>query len=898
MPLWGEDAWNHGRWGLVGGELPSTDWFQIAYDSDETDILSLAQFSSKLYAGSNTGGKIYESTDGTTWTLAYDSPETRINKLHVFGSNIYAATGPSGLIYKSSDGSTWTLAYDGPDTDILALETFGSNLYHGGDSGVIRTSTDGTTWTLAYDAGSQADTIYDLEVFSGQLYAASGDTLGLIFRSSDGTTWTLAYDSDQSVIQSLGATLSDFPDGSDTLLAGSGDQFRIYKTTDGTTWTLSYDGLGTVGDVRSLHVTAGMAYAGTELLGVLYRSSNAVDWSISYDSPAADIHVMEPFGDPPNLYLGTGNGGIVYEMDNYVEIDNIVDVVSPDGGETVTTDTYTVSFSVESPYDSAVAHWKLDETSGTRADSVGNLDLTDHNTVASAEVGTGRVGTNRAVFVSANSEYLSAANSDVINFGDEDFTFSCWIRITDKADNRIILSKWDAPSNLRQYMIDYDPSADRFRFVVSSDGTDFPLVEADSLGSPTAAAWYFIVAWHDSVANTINIQINNGTVDSTAHSGGVYQTSTEFDLGRALFGGPSTEYHNGDMDSVTVFNKVLTSAERTALWNSEQGLEYPLPDPNVVFDMEYTRNYSSNRDWSVAVDDQGIPSSGTELTGFTTWFPKFENLRAHWTLEETSGSRNDIIGSHTLTDNNTVTSAAGKVGTAAQFTRANSEYLSTTSTSSISFGDEYMVLCAWVYLDSKPGNMVIASKWKADTNNREYLLWYQSATDRFSFAVSSDGSAVTIVQADSFGSPSTGTWYFVLAAHNPVTNVIEIQVNDGTVDQTSYSGGINNGSQAFEIGRGIFGDSSTNNWDGRIDEVSLFIGGMGAPYRSAIYNSGNGLAMKRGTINGNQLDVTWNVLPIVDSTDMKVRIRARDTTASNGSWNESDDVFTLQNGPC
>ena len=372
MPLYGEDAWDHARFGLMGGELPVSDWFQIAYDSGtEADILSIIGFSTEgcfnlqtfgsggwnigecigvgedLFAGTSTSGLILTSVDGTTWTLAYDSPQTRINTLHVFNTDIYAATGPNGVIYKSSDGSVWTLAYDGPDTDILTLETFGSDLYHAGTDGVIRRSSDGTTWTLAYDSGAQADTIYDLEVFDSQLYACSGDSLGIIFRSSDGTTWTLAYDSDQSVVQSLGATLSDFPSGSPTLVAGSGDQFRVYKTTDGTTWTLSYDGLGTLGDVRVLHVTAGMIYAGTELLGVLYRSSNAVDWSISYDSPETEIHAIASFGANPDMYIGTGNSGIIYSMDNYVEIDGVPDTISPDGGETITTDTFVLEWSVE-----------------------------------------------------------------------------------------------------------------------------------------------------------------------------------------------------------------------------------------------------------------------------------------------------------------------------------------------------------------------------------------------------------------------------------------------------------------------------------------------------------------------------------------------------------------------
>ena len=50
-----------------------------------------------------------------------------------------------------------------------------------------------------------------------------------------------------------------------------------------------------------------------------------------------------------------------------------------------------------------------------------------------------------------------------------------------------------------------------------------------------------------------------------------------------------------------------------------------------------------------------------------------DNLIAFWQLEEASGVRYDSEGSNNLTDNNTVTSATGVVGDAAQFTRSNSE---------------------------------------------------------------------------------------------------------------------------------------------------------------------------------------------------------------------------------
>ena len=56
-----------------------------------------------------------------------------------------------------------------------------------------------------------------------------------------------------------------------------------------------------------------------------------------------------------------------------------------------------------------------------------------------------------------------------------------------------------------------------------------------------------------------------------------------------------------------------------------------------------------------------------------------DNLVAWWTLDETSGTRFDCVGSNDLADNNTVTSDPGKVNVAAEFTLATEEFLSIPS---------------------------------------------------------------------------------------------------------------------------------------------------------------------------------------------------------------------------
>lgn len=229
-----------------------------------------------------------------------------------------------------------------------------------------------------------------------------------------------------------------------------------------------------------------------------------------------------------------------------------------------------------------------------------------------------------------------------------------------------------------------------------------------------------------------------------------------------------------------------------------------------------------------------------------------DNLTSCWELEETSGTRNDAVvaSANNLTDNNTVTQQTGKVGNCAQFTRANSEYLSKADNALLSLGaDSPFMLCAAVYADSfsaggadgKGSNNIIVAKWDSSAGQREYFLDYDSASARFRFAVrGADDSTNGIVSANTFGAPGTGTWYYLMGWHDPVANKVFISVNNGTADEVAFSAGTRNGTATFYIGATDFGVGIQNFWDGRIDQVLFYNGGFqDATGRTGLYNSGN-----------------------------------------------------------
>ena len=168
-------------------------------------------------------------------------------------------------------------------------------------------------------------------------------------------------------------------------------------------------------------------------------------------------------------------------------------------------------------------------------------------------------------FTLANTEHLSIVDNPSLSTGDITFSLAGWVLLDTKSVDMTLWSKWLETGDHREYRLFFDQSEDRFRFEVSATGTSSVTnVDADTLGSPATGTLYFIVVWHDAIANTINIQVNNGTVDSVAHTTGLADKAGDFNIG-AEDGGVNP--FNGRMSNILFGKELWTADERTWLRN-------------------------------------------------------------------------------------------------------------------------------------------------------------------------------------------------------------------------------------------------------------------------------------------------------------------------------------------
>jgi hypothetical protein len=218
------------------------------------------------------------------------------------------------------------------------------------------------------------------------------------------------------------------------------------------------------------------------------------------------------------------------------------------------------------------------------------------------------------------------------------------------------------------------------------------------------------------------------------------------------------------------------------------------------------------------------------------------NLVAYWKMDEASGTRNDSHGANHLTDNNTVTSAAAKLGTAsAQFTASNLEYLSLADNAAMSIGG-HIDFCTWgwVWMDSKSATRTIMVKGTANTTaGLEYRLYYDVGSDRIVWGVG-NGTIFGNATASNFGAPSTGQWIFFYCWHDAIGDVVGIKINNGTADTQAHNVGVQDTGGNLRFGSRA--DAATLVWDGRIDGVGFCKGYLLTTAEQAqMYNSGTGL---------------------------------------------------------
>jgi hypothetical protein len=201
------------------------------------------------------------------------------------------------------------------------------------------------------------------------------------------------------------------------------------------------------------------------------------------------------------------------------------------------------------------AYYRLDEPSGTLCEDSGpnSIDLTYTNTPSLNQTGLLNVGTNPAVdFEQASSQYAIGPTSAFLQGGSA-LTVEMWVR-PESFSNFCPVGLFGSGTD-KGWWVNMVAAP---QFWVSIDGS--AQLSADSSLTLTAGVKYHLVATYDGETSTIWIDaVQRGS--NTAPTGAIHTVTTAnaFALGR--LGALNSDYYDGILDEVSVYNRVLSSNE-------------------------------------------------------------------------------------------------------------------------------------------------------------------------------------------------------------------------------------------------------------------------------------------------------------------------------------------------
>lgn len=208
-------------------------------------------------------------------------------------------------------------------------------------------------------------------------------------------------------------------------------------------------------------------------------------------------------------------------------------------------------------------------------------------------------------------------------------------------------------------------------------------------------------------------------------------------------------------------------------------------------------------------------------------------------LEESSGNRIDSTGRQTLTDFNTVLSATGQIGVAADFESANSEYLSAGVggfANAINGATVVSVSCS-VKPESYPSGGANGCFFNACVGGNNGGL-FLGTFDTNKIRVGGRSRSADAFQSTSYTNGAATTFFTIYATWDFPNDKIRLTYDGTQVYDTTVSFG----NSSFTVASPTIIDSlgnqnSVNYYDGLLDEVRIYLGEHSANWRTTQHHN-------------------------------------------------------------
>lgn len=220
---------------------------------------------------------------------------------------------------------------------------------------------------------------------------------------------------------------------------------------------------------------------------------------------------------------------------------------------------------------SLVSYWKLDESSGNAADSVGSNTLTNNNTVTFSS-SFGKI--NNGASLNGSNQYFSITDASQTGLDIAgDFSICLWHnpQAAPSGQEYELVAKWTG-AGTRQYRVRYEDDGagtKSLAIVTSADGTvgnEFKATQTLNVGT------YYFLCFLNS-GGTGSIYVNASSISGSGSlNATIANTGAAFNIGARA--GGTAGFTNGYIDEVGIWSRALTGTEITTLYNGGNGCQY------------------------------------------------------------------------------------------------------------------------------------------------------------------------------------------------------------------------------------------------------------------------------------------------------------------------------------
>ncbi|GAA0798822.1 LamG domain-containing protein [Spirilliplanes yamanashiensis] len=410
-----------------------------------------------------------------------------------------------------------------------------------------------------------------------------------------------------------------------------------------------------------------------------------------------------------------------------------------------------------------LARWDMDERGAVAADGTGNGNGATRAGATSWSSASHHGG---ALELAGTTGYAATA-SNVLDTS-ASYSVSAWAYLTATgAGNRTVISQ-DGASRSAFFLQHYGAEGMNhwaFQVLPSEVATGIVLFSTNPVST---YRWTHLVAVYDDAADTTRLYVDGVLQGSAAVTADRATTGRPTVIGAGIYDGDRTDYFPGKLDEIAAYQRVLTQADVTALY--EQA-------PDMWLDADENAG-------TVLGDRSGHTNSGTMSGTGATW----------------TGAGSGVFGTTGIAFDG----ASGQVVTSAPTVRTDTD----------------LTVSAWVRLGAKGATRGAVSQ--NGTAVHGFFLGYDGTADRWAFRMqASDSTASAQSSATGTASPPLDTWTHLTGVYDDTADVLRLYVNGALQGSAAHTTDWH-ATGATVLGYARWSSAPAYRWSGRVDEVRTY----------------------------------------------------------------------------